>query len=45
MKKLYFDEKTFIWKGKGNLLKFKTDIIQESLKVIESQKEVAKFDG
>lgn len=45
MEKLYFDEATFIWKGKGNLSEFKNDIIEESMVVINSQKDIAKFDG
>ncbi len=45
MEKLYFDENTFIWKGKGNLSEFKNVIVKEALEVIESQKEIARFDG
>jgi hypothetical protein len=45
MEKLYFDETTFIWKGKGGLSDLKKDILEEANKVIESLKDVVKFDG
>lgn len=45
MEKIYFDENTFIWKGKGNLTNIKDDIIKECMIVIDSQKELVKYDG
>lgn len=45
MKKIYFDDTTHIWVGKLGLTDYKSEILNEALNVIESQKDVAKFDG
>jgi hypothetical protein len=45
MKKIYFDESTYIWKTKLNLTEFKQQIIDESSQVIESLKDKVIHDG
>jgi hypothetical protein len=44
MKKIYFDENTFIWKKKLNLVKYKDSLLEEANKIIKSQPE-SKHDG
>lgn len=44
MEKIYFDDTTFIWKTKLNLVQFKDEIISDAIKVIESLPDV-KTDG
>jgi hypothetical protein len=44
MEKLYFDETTFIWKTKLNLIDNKEKLLTESLEVIESMPNI-KTDG
>lgn len=45
MKKVYFDDTTYIWIGKLKLATCKKELLNEALDVIESQKDIAKFDG
>ena len=47
MKKVYFDELTYIWVGNLNLLKDKNEILAESLELIQSfeGKRASKTDG
>lgn len=45
MQKIYFDNSTYIWKGKLNLNEYRSQILNEAYEVIESQKEVVKSDG
>ena len=44
MKKIYFDDTTFIWKTKLNLVKDKPILLKESYELIQSMPET-KFDG
>ncbi len=44
MEKLYFDEETYIWRGKLNRLSDKDSLLKEANSVIESQPDV-KTDG
>lgn len=44
MKKIYFDETTFIWKGKLNVPSYKDELLEEAYTVIESQPDT-KTDG
>lgn len=44
MKKIYFDETTFIWKKKLNLVKYKTSLLEEANDIIKSQP-MSKQDG
>jgi hypothetical protein len=44
MEKLYFDEETYIWRGKLNRLSDKSDLLKEANSIIESQPDV-KTDG
>jgi hypothetical protein len=44
MKKIYFDDTTFIWKKKLNLVKYKTSLLEEANDVIKSQP-MSKQDG
>jgi len=44
MEKLYFDDTTYIWKTKLNLVEYKKLLLKEAIDVIESQPEV-KSDG
>ena len=44
MKKVYFDDNTFIWKGKLNLISDKLNLLTEANSVMESQPDV-KTDG
>lgn len=44
MEKIYFDDDTFIWKTKLNLVEFKNEIVLEATKIIESLPNV-KTDG
>jgi hypothetical protein len=44
MEKIYFDDTTFIWKGKLNLISDKLNLLNEANSVIESQPDV-KTDG
>lgn len=45
MEKIYFDNNTYIWKCKLNLLEYKAQILKEAFEVIDSQKDVVKTDG
>ena len=44
MEKLYFDDTTYIWKTKLNLVEYKKLLLKEAIDVIESQPEI-KSDG
>jgi cupin superfamily acireductone dioxygenase involved in methionine salvage len=44
MEKIYFDDDTFIWKTKLNMINHKSDILKEVYSITESQPEV-KTDG
>jgi hypothetical protein len=44
MKKIYFDDTTFIWKKKLNLGKYKTSLLEEANEIIKSQP-MSKQDG
>lgn len=44
MKKIYFDDDTFIWVGKLNLPSYKTELLKEAYSIIESQPNI-KTDG
>lgn len=44
MEKIYFDDDTFIWKTKLNMINHKSDILKETHSIIESQPQV-KRDG
>jgi hypothetical protein len=45
MEKVYFDDTTFIWKGKLNLSSHKDTILKEANNLISSLKEVVRTDG
>ena len=45
MEKIYFDDTTFIWKGKLDLSMYKDIILRETNEVIDSLKEVVHTDG
>jgi hypothetical protein len=45
MEKVYFDDTTFIWKGKLNLSSHKATILKEANNLISSLKEVVRTDG
>jgi hypothetical protein len=45
MEKVYFDDTTFIWKGKLNLVPYKDLILDEANTLIESLKEMVHTDG
>jgi hypothetical protein len=45
MEKVYFDDTTFIWKGKLNLIPYKDLILNEANTLIESLKEIVHTDG
>ena len=45
MEKVYFDDTTFIWKGKLNLSSHKATILKEANDVVDSLKEVVHTDG
>lgn len=45
MEKIYFDDTTFIWKGKLNLSSYKDIILNEANTLIESLKQVVRTDG
>ena len=45
MEKIYFDDTTFIWKGKLDLSMYKDIILKETNEVIDSLKEVVHTDG
>jgi hypothetical protein len=45
MEKIYFDDATFIWKGKLDLSMYKDIILREANEVIDSLKEVVHTDG
>jgi hypothetical protein len=45
MEKIYFDDTTFIWKGKLNLSSHKDTILKEAKSLIESLKEIVHTDG
>jgi hypothetical protein len=44
MKKIYFDDTTFIWKKKLNLAEYKTSLLEEANDIIKSQP-MSKQDG
>jgi hypothetical protein len=45
MEKVYFDDTTFIWKGKLNLSSHKNTILKEANDVVDSLKEIVRTDG
>jgi len=45
MKKIYFDDTTFIWKTKLNFLEYKNDMLNEWLKIEEKNQYNPKNDN
>jgi hypothetical protein len=45
MEKIYFDDNTFIWKGKLNLSSYKDTILKEANVVIDYHKDTVRTDG
>jgi hypothetical protein len=45
MEKIYFDDNTFIWKGKLNLSSYKDIILKEANVVIDYHKDTVRTDG
>jgi len=45
MEKIYFDETTFIWKTKANLIEFKNDMTIKCLEIAETNVDKALFDN
>ena len=45
MEKIYFDDTTFIWKGKLNLSSHKATILEEANDVVDSLREMVNTDG
>ena len=45
MEKIYFDETTFIWKTKANLIEFKNDMLIKCLEIADANVDKAIFDN
>lgn len=45
MEKIYFDETTFIWKTKANLIEFKNDMLIKCLEIAKTNVDKALFDN
>jgi len=45
MKKIFFDDKTYIWIKSLDLVKLKSEILRESYIVVDSKKDTVKTDG